>query len=109
MWVEARASADREENLSRVTGLTHAWFGGPGEPSPGKKHEFAARVFLRHPDTRIVGLSNENASPTSEKHQPAALGTGQKPGRRGSIMKWNQLAKSVVLGLAVLVATSAFA
>ena len=68
--------------LSRVTGLAHTWFGGPGEPSPGKKHEFAARVFLRHPDTRIVGLSQKNTSPTLEKLQPAALGTGRKPGRR---------------------------
>jgi len=90
-----------------VTGLAHTWFGGPGEPSPGKKHEFAARVFLRHPDTRIVGLSLENTSPASY-FQPAALGSGVKPERRG-LMKFNQLAKSAVLGLAVLLATSAFA
>ena len=87
--------------------MVHAWFGGPGEPSPGKEHEFAARVFLRHPDMRIVGLYRENASPT-KNHQPAALGTGRKPAE-GINMKWNHVAKSVVLALAVMVATSAFA
>ena len=75
-----------KQNLSRVTGLAHAWFGGPGESSPGKEHEFAARVFLRHPDTRIVGLSQKNTSPTLRKLQPAALGNRPEAGQKGSTL-----------------------
>jgi hypothetical protein len=95
-----------------VTGLAHAWFGGPGCAGSGKKNEFEARAFLRHPDTRIVGLCTEKASPQSgvlERHQPPLTSrpeTGQKAKEH---MKLNHLAKTVVLGLAVLVATSAFA
>jgi hypothetical protein len=95
-----------------VTGLAHAWFGGPGCAGSGKKNEFEARVFLRHPDTRIVGLCTEKASPQSgvlERHQPPLTSrpeTGQKAKEQ---MKLTHVAKTVVLGLAVLVATSAFA
>jgi hypothetical protein len=95
-----------------VTGLAHAWFGGPGCAGSGKKNEFEARVFLRHPDTRIVGLCTEKASPQSgvlERHQPPLTSrpeTGQKAKEQ---MKLTHVAKTVVLGLAVLLATSAFA
>jgi len=92
-----------------VTGLAHAWFGGPGAPRLVKKHECEARVFLRHPDTRIVGLCGKKASPQSKHHQPprnVPAETGQKAKEQ---MKLNHLAKTVVLGLAVLLATSAFA
>ena len=95
-----------------MTGLAHAWFGGPGCAGSGKKNEFEARVFLRHPDTRIVGLCTEKASPQSgvlEHHQPPLTSrpeTGQKAKEH---MKLTHVAKTVVLGLAVLLATSAFA
>jgi len=95
-----------------VTGLAQAWFGGPGCAGSGKKHECKARVFLRHPDTRIVGLCTEKASPQSSilELSPAAPNvpgeTGQKAKEQ---MKLNLLAKTVVLGLAVLLASSAFA
>jgi len=34
-------------------------------PGPGKKHECEARVFLHHPDMRIVGVCTKKASPQS--------------------------------------------
>jgi hypothetical protein len=45
-----------------------------GAPGPIKKYECEARVFLRHPDMRIVGLYPEKASPQSRvlKLSPAA-------------------------------------
>jgi hypothetical protein len=64
--------------------MVHAWFGGPGEPRPGKEHEFAARVFLRHPDMRIVGLYLENASPT-EKSSTSRPWNRPEAGQKGSI------------------------
>jgi len=92
-----------------VTGLAQAWFGGPECAGSGKKNEFEARVFLRHPDKRIVGLCTEKASPQSNHHQPP-LSPGQKTGKKAKEqMKLNRVAKTVVLGLAVLLATSAFA
>ena len=82
------------------------------EHSLDKKNEFEARVFLRHPDMRIVGLRAEKASsrlnvlalPPAAPKVPAE--TGQKAKEP---MKRNQLLKTVVLGLAVLLASSAFA
>jgi hypothetical protein len=97
-----------------VTGLAHAWFGGPGCTEFGKKHECEARVFLRHPDTRIVRLCEKKASPQSNHHQPPLTSrpeTGQKAKEQMKLnnLALNNLAKSVVLGLAVLLASSAFA
>jgi hypothetical protein len=95
-----------------VTGQAQAWFGGPECAGPAKRHESEARVFLRHPDQRIVGLRRKKASPQSSvlnHHQPPLLSrpeTGQKAKEQ---MKRNHLAKIVVLGLAVLLASSAFA
>jgi hypothetical protein len=90
--------------------LAYAWFGGPGCAGSSKKNEFEARVFLRHPDMRIVGLCEKKASPQLSQ-PPAAPKSGQKPGRKQEQMKltMNNLAKTVVLGLAVLLASSAFA
>jgi len=53
-----------------VTGLAHTWFGGPGAPRPVKKYECEARVFLRHPDMRIVGLYKKKTSPQSRVLEP---------------------------------------
>jgi len=65
--------------------------------------------LLRHPDMRIVGLRTKKASPQSSLHQPPRMPV-PKPGRkRKEQMKLNKLAKTVVLGLAVLLASSAFA
>jgi hypothetical protein len=81
-------------------------------PGPSKKHECEARVFLRHPDLRIVGLCEKKASPQSSilELSPAAP---NRPGQTGQKameqMKLNRVAKTVVLGLAVLLASSAFA
>jgi hypothetical protein len=103
---------DPLKRICRVTGLAHAWFGGPGCAGSGKKNECEARVFLRHPDTRIVGLCTKKASlsqASSHYHQPPLTSrpeTGQKAKEQ---MKMNHLAKTVVLGLAVLLASSAFA
>jgi hypothetical protein len=84
-----------------------------------KKNEFNARVFLRHPDPRIVGLRAEKASPQPsvaallpKNHHPAAPNapaTGQKAKEQMKLTHVNRVAKTVVLGLAVLLATSAFA
>jgi len=100
-----------------VTGLAQAWFGGPGCAESGKKNEHEARVSLRHPDTRIVGLRTEKASPRSsilEHHQPPLTSrpeTGQKAKEQMKLthVALNRVAKTVVLGLAVLLASSAFA
>ena len=100
---------DPLKRVCRVTGLAHAWFGGPGCTESGKKRECEARVFLRHPDTRIVGLCEKKASPQSNHHQPPLTSrpkTGQKAKEQ---MKLSNVAKTVVLGLAVLLASSAFA
>jgi hypothetical protein len=81
-------------------------------PVPSKKNEFEARLFLHHPDTRIVGLRKENASPQSSvlAPPPAAPNVPDKTGKKAKEqMKLNNLAKTVVLGLAALLATSAFA
>ena len=83
--------------------------------SPGKENEFEARVFLRHPDTRIVGLCRKKASPVSSEPPPAAPNVPAK--NRAESEGANEtepsgaesLAKTVVLGLAVLLASSAFA
>jgi len=104
-----------------VTGLAHAWFGGPecaeSGKKNGKKNEREARVFLRHPDTRIVGLRKRKASLQSSSVQPspAAPGvpaeTGQKAKEQMKLthVALNRVLKTVVLGLAVLLASSAFA
>lgn len=105
---------DPLKRVCRVTGLAQAWFGGPGCAGSGKKNELEARVFLRHPDMRIVGLRTKKASPQSSipdhhHHQPP-LTSRPKPGQKAKEqMKLNNLAKTVVLGLAVLLASSAFA
>jgi hypothetical protein len=81
-------------------------------PSPSKKHECVARVFLRHPDMRIVGLCMKKTSPQSSvlELSPAAPMSGTETGQKAKEqMKVNHLAKTVVLGLAVLLASSAFA
>jgi hypothetical protein len=76
--------------------MVHAWFGGPGEPRPGKEHEFAARVFLRHPDMRIVGLYRENAkSYVRTINQPPLEPAGSRT--EGINMKSNNVAKTMVL------------
>jgi len=94
-----------------VTGLAHAWFGGPGCAESDKKHEFEARVFLRHPDMRIVGLCTEKASlqSSADHHQPPRMSRPEVGQKAKEPMKLNNLAKTVVLGLAVLLASSAFA
>jgi hypothetical protein len=58
---------------------------------------------------RIVGLRKKKASPQSSHHQPPTTSrpeTGQKAKEH---MKLNHVAKTVVLGLAVVLASSAFA
>ena len=50
------------KKFCRVTGLTHAWFGGPGESSPGKQASIALAFTLRHPVSRIVGLCPKKTS-----------------------------------------------
>jgi hypothetical protein len=108
---------DPLRKLCRVTGLAHAWFGGPECAESGKKKEFGTRIFLRHPDMRIVGLRTEKASPQPNvlELSPAApnvpAGTGQKAKEQMKLnnLALNSLTKTVVLGLAVLLASSAFA
>ena len=85
----------------------------PWRAESSKEIEFEARVFLCHPDRRIVGLCRKKASPSVvpalNQPPPVPARTGQ---REGAFMKLNNLAKSVaksVLGLAVLVATGALA
>jgi hypothetical protein len=94
-------------------GRAHAWFGGPGEPGPGKKHECVAHDFSRHPDFGIVGLCTKKASPSAERRRTFTSRplrfrpeTGQKAKEQ---MNMKNVAKSVVLGLAALLASSAFA
>jgi hypothetical protein len=103
---------DPLKRVCRVTGLAYAWFGGPGCAESGKKNEFEARIFLRHPDMRIVGVCTEKASPLPSvlELSPAAPNVPAKTGKNAKEqMKMNNLAKAVVLGLAALLATSAFA
>jgi len=109
-WTK-RFSIHRKE-FCRVTGLAQAWFGGPGCAVSGKKNELEARVSLRHPDLRIVGLRTKKASPQSSviAPSPAALNVPAETWEKATEqMKLNNVAKTVVLGLAVLLATSAFA
>jgi len=89
-------------------GSTHAWFGGPGGASPAKDNQSGDRVFLRHPDRRIVGHCQKKAS-LRRQPEPAAHGVPARTGQKRERMKLNNLAKVIVLGLAVLVATGAFA
>src|ERR1017187_401477 len=84
------------------------------EHSPGKENEFEARVFLRHPDTRIVGLCCKKASPQSNHHQPPLTSrprTGKKSTEQMNLthLALNHLAKTVALGLAVPLEASAIA
>src|SRR5271166_6455532 len=77
-----------------------------------RTNELEARVFLRHPDMRIVGLRRKKASPQSSVLglSPAAPSVPARTGRKAKEqMKLNRIAKTVVLGLAVLLASSAFA
>jgi len=94
-----------------VTGLAHAWFGGPGCAESSKKHEFEARVFLRHPDMRIVRTLHAKGKPAVERRTTTSRPNVPARSRQKAKepMKLNNLAKTVVLGLAVLLASSAFA
>jgi hypothetical protein len=82
---------------------------------PAKSTSCKARIFLRHPDQRIVGLRTEKASPQSGfLERSPTITTAQvsrpEPGQKAKEqMKLNNVAKTVVLGLAVLLASSAFA
>jgi hypothetical protein len=92
-----------------VTGSIHAWFGGPGEASPARETaSLGTPVFLHHPDRRIVGHCQKKAS-LRRRPEPAAHGVPARTGQKKERMKLNNLAKVMVLGLAVFVATGAFA
>jgi hypothetical protein len=99
-----------------VTGLAHSWFGGPGEPVPGKQASMTPALSLRHPVHRIVGFCAKNTSVVGRLwDREAACGSVNQPPRPGSnraekdAMNRNSVLKSLVLALAVLLATSAFA
>jgi len=85
----------------------------PLRAESGKENEFEARFFLRHPDRRIVGLCRKKASLSVVLRSEPAARPGS-PGK-GAFMKLNNLAavksvaKGLVLGLAVIAATGAFA
>ena len=67
---------------------------------------------MRHPDVSIVGLRTKKASPQSSviAPSPAAPNVPAETWEKATEqMKLNNVAKTVVLGLAVLLATSAFA
>ncbi len=64
---------------------------------------------MRHPDTRIVGVCTKKASLQTNYHQPPLTSRPETGQNAKEHMKLNHLAKTVVLGLAVLLASSAFA
>jgi hypothetical protein len=55
----------------------------PWRAESGKEIEFEARVFLRHPDRRIVGLCRKKASLSvvlAPNQPPVPARTGQREG-----------------------------
>ncbi|HLX82775.1 MAG TPA: hypothetical protein VKR59_02690 [Terriglobales bacterium] len=96
----------REWDL-QVTGSIHAWFGGPGEASPARETaNLGTPVFPHRPDRRICRTLSEKGKPAAPASRPCCPArAGQKKER----MKFNNLAKVMVLGLAIFVAKGASA
>ena len=89
--------------------MTHAWFGGPDEPGPGKENERSGPALLASPEqAHSKTLLRRDKSCLKLLNQPPHVVPARSRAEREH-MKGNHLAKCVVLGLAVLLATSAFA
>src|SRR5271169_6533042 len=97
--------------FSGVKGLAHSRFGGPGEHNPCTREPavLRPRAFSLTPRQHCKAFAAKRKFFVKGESGPPRTGSRRFRERKRSFMKFANISKSLLLGLALLLATSVFA